>query len=69
MTDNVMIATKADNLFYGVGALGDTGSASVIDQRPITGAGNVHVALEFGDGCQIGNAADVVTYGITNGAN
>jgi len=69
MTDNILIATKANNFFYGVGSLSDFGSASVIDQRPVTGAGNVHVSLEWGDGCQIGNAADVVTYGITNGAN
>lgn len=69
MTDDVMIATGDGNLFYGVGSLSDTAGASVIDQRPVTGAGNVHVAVDFADGVQIGNAANIVTYGITNGSN
>ena len=68
MSDDTMIATRSQNLFYGMQDYAQS-SIDVIDQTPITGARNVNVATEWADGVQYGSAVDIVTYGIVNGAN
>ncbi len=69
MTDDVMFATYEDNLWYGIGEFNDMTKVQLIDQSPIDGSNNVHVVMQWNDGCQVGIAEDVVTYGITNSAN
>ena len=68
MSDDVMVATKADNLFYGMQDY-EQSEILVIDQTPVDGSRNVHVAVEWADGVQYGNVSDIVTYGISNLAN
>ena len=69
MSDNVMFATYADNLWYGIGEMNDTARVDVIDQSPLDGSDNVHVVMKWADGIQVGNVEDVITYGITNTGN
>ena len=69
MSDDVMIATKADNLFYGVEDLDLGSQVRFLDQSGITGADNVHIVYEWGHGVQYGNVTNIVTYGISNVAN
>lgn len=69
MSDNVMFATYADNLYYGVGAAGDEQRVDVIDQSPLDGSDNVNVVMKWGDGIQVASPEDVITYGITNAGN
>jgi hypothetical protein len=69
MSDDVMMATYADNLYYGVGSAGDSQRVSVLDQQNVDGSDNVHVIMKWGDGAQIANPEDLITYGITNSGN
>ena len=69
MSDDVMIATHADNLFYGLGEAGDAQRVDLIDQSMIDGSDNVNVVMKWADGIQYANVTDIVTYGITNAAN
>lgn len=69
MTDDVMIATYADNLFFGTGVLNDTNLVKVIDTADTLGDENVRIVMRFTAGTQFGNGEDVVTYGITNASN
>jgi hypothetical protein len=69
MSDDVMFATYADNLYYGVGASGDEQRVDAIDQSSLDGSDNVNVVMKWGDGVQVANPEDVITYGITNGGN
>ena len=68
MTDDIMVATKADNLFYGMQDYADS-EIRVLDMTPVDGSRNVRIAVEWADGVQYGNITDIVTYGITNAAN
>ena len=69
MSDDVMFATYADNLFYGIGEAGDAQRVDVIDQQPLDGSDNVNVIMKWADGIVCANPADVITYGITNASN
>lgn len=69
MSDDVMFATYSNNLYYGVGSAGDAQRVDVIDQSPLDGSENVHVVAKWGDGVQVANPEDVITYGITNTGN
>lgn len=69
MSDDVMFATTAENLIYGIGSAGDAQRVDVIDQSPLDGSDNVHVVMKWADGVQIASPEDVVTYGITNAGN
>lgn len=69
LSDNVMFATYAGNLWYGYGEAGDAQRVDVIDQSPLDGSDNVHVIAKWADGVQVANPEDVITYGITNGGN
>jgi hypothetical protein len=69
MSDNIMFATYDNNLYYGVGASGDAQRVDVIDQSPLDGSDNVNVVMKWGDGVQVANPEDVITYGILNASN
>lgn len=69
MSDNVMFATYPNNLYYGAGSAGDAQEAKALDQGPITGSDNVNVIMKWGDGVQVANPEDVITYGIVNASN
>lgn len=69
LTDDTMIATYRDNLFYGAGSADDAMSVDLVDTRVTLGDGNVRVAMYWADGVQYANGADIVTYNITNTAN
>jgi hypothetical protein len=69
MSDDVMFATYADNLYYGIGEAGDAQRVDVIDQQPLDGSDNVNVVMKWADGVVCANPADVITYGITNAGN
>ena len=69
LSDDVMFATYAGNLWYGFGEGADAQRVDVIDQSPLDGSNNVHVVMKWADGVQVANAQDVITYGITNAGN
>ena len=69
MSDDVMFATYAGNLWYGFGEAGDAQRVDVIDQSPLNGSNNVNVVAKWADGVQVANPQDVITYGITNTGN
>lgn len=69
LSDNVMIATGSNVLWYGIEDLALSGNVRLLDQSMIDGSDNVHVVLEWGDGVQYGNVSDIITYGIVNAAN
>lgn len=69
LSDDVMFATYADNLWYGVGSAGDEQRVDVIDQSPLDGSNNVNVVAKWADGVVCANPEDVITYGITNAGN
>lgn len=69
LSDDVMFATYAENLWYGVGEAGDAQRVDVIDQSPLDGSNNVNVVMKWADGVVCANPEDVITYGITNTGN
>lgn len=69
LSDNVMVATYAGNLFYGYGEANDSQRVDVIDQSPLDGSNNVNIVMKWADGIQVANPEDVITYGITNTGN
>lgn len=69
LSDDVMFATYAGNLWYGFGEASDAQRVDVIDQSPLDGSNNVHVVMKWADGIQVANPEDVITYGITNTGN
>lgn len=69
MTSTVAIATYKDNLYFGTGLLNDTQAVKVIDMEDIDGSDNVRFIMKFTGCVNYGNVTDIVTYGITNGAN
>lgn len=69
MSDNVMICTTIDNLFFGTGLLSDHNEVKLLDMSDIDLSDNVRFSMKYTAGCQYGFGQDVVTYGITNSAN
>lgn len=69
LSDDVMFATYAGNLWYGFGEASDAQRVDVIDQSPLDGSNNVNVVMKWADGIQVANPEDVITYGITNAGN
>lgn len=69
MSDNVMIASYKENLYFGTGILGDHNEVKVLDMSDIDLSDNVRFAMKFTAAVQIANPEDVVTYGITNAGN
>ena len=69
MSDDTMIATYDDNLWFGTGLMNDQNEVKVIDTADILGDENVRIVMRFTAGVQYGNGADIVTYGINNASN
>jgi hypothetical protein len=66
MSDNTMIATTKDNLWFGTGLLADHNEVKVIDMADIDGSQNVRIVMRLSAGVQYANVEDIVTYGIAN---
>ena len=66
---NTAIATPTSNLHFATGLLNEMNEARVIDMRPIDGSQNFRVIMRFTADAKYGFVEDIVTYGITNGAN
>lgn len=69
MSDNVMIASTKDNLYFGTGLMADHNEVKVLDMSDIDLSQNVRIAMRFTAGVQYAFSEDVVTYGIVNAAN
>ena len=69
LSDNTMIATTKDNLFFGTGLLSDHNEVKILDMADLDGSQNCRVIMRFTSGIQYGVVEDIVTYGITNAAN
>jgi len=69
LSDDVMFATYADNLYYGIGSAGDAQRVDLIDQQPLDGSSNVNIVMKWADGIQVANPEDVITYGVVNTGN
>ena len=66
MSDDVMIATTKDNLWFGTGLLADHNEVKVIDMADLDGSQNVRIVMRMSAGVQYANVEDIVTYGIVN---
>jgi len=60
---NKMVATTADNLFFGTGVENDKNEVRLIDMAPTDGSQNVRFVMRMTGACQIGILEDIVTYG------
>ncbi|QCZ35060.1 hypothetical protein D8Z79_025810 (plasmid) [Escherichia fergusonii] len=69
MSDNTMICTTKDNLYFGTGLVSDHNQVKVIDMEDIDGSDNVRFIMKMSAAVQYANGEDIVTYGITNSAN
>ena len=69
MSNNTMIATLKSNLFFGTGLLADHNEVKVLDMADIDGSKNVRFIMRYSAAVQYAVVEDIVTYGITNGAN
>lgn len=69
MSDNVMFGARRSNLWFGTGLLNDHQEVKLLDVSQILGGDNVRIEMNFTAGVQVGYAAEVVTYGITNTGN
>ena len=69
LADNTAMAAQKSNLFFGTGLLSDHNEVKVLDMADLDGSQNVRFVMRFTAGVQYGFASDIVTYGITNGAN
>jgi len=69
LSDDTAIATTKDNLWFGTGLMSDHNEVKILDMADLDGSQNVRVIMRFTAGIQYGVVEDIVTYGITNGAN
>jgi hypothetical protein len=69
MSNNTMIATLKSNLFFGTGLLADHNEVRVLDMAELDGSKNVRFIMRYSAAVQYAVVEDIVTYGITNGAN
>jgi hypothetical protein len=69
MSNNTMIATLKSNLFFGTGLLADHNEVKVLDMADLDGSKNVRFIMRYSAAVQYAVVEDIVTYGITNGAN
>jgi len=69
LSDNVMIATTRDNLYFGTGLLQDHNEVKLLDMADLDGSQNVRFIMRYTAGVQYANIEDIVTYGISNSAN
>ena len=69
LSDDTAVATTKDNLWFGTGLMSDHNEVKILDMADLDGSQNVRVIMRFTAGIQYGVVEDIVTYGITNGAN
>lgn len=69
MSDNTAVCAQKSNLFFGTGLLNDSNIVKVLDMSDLDGSDNVRFIMKMTASVQYGVAADIVTYGIVNGAN
>lgn len=69
MSDNTMIATYKENLYFGTGLIADHNEVAVLDMAETTGSKNVRFIMRYTAGVQYSNVEDIVTYGIVNAVN
>lgn len=69
MSDDVMFGVRRSDFFFGTGLLNDMNSVSIVDRSATELDDNVRIGVNYTAGVQVGNAENVVTYGITNGSN
>ena len=69
MSDDTMIATYRDNLYFGTGLLNDHNLVKVLDMADLDGSENVRFIMRYTAAVQYSNVEDIVTYGIVNTAN
>lgn len=69
MSNDTMIATLKSNLFFGTGLLSDHNEVKVLDMADIDLSKNVRFGMRYTAAVQYAVVEDIVTYGITNGAN
>lgn len=65
LSNNQMLATTTDNLFFGTGLLSDHNEVKLIDMANIDGSKNVRFVARYTAGTQIGILEDVVVYDTT----
>lgn len=69
MSDDVMIASPKDNMYFGTSLASDLNEVKVLDMADLDGSQNVRVIVRFHAAVQYAFSEDVVTYGIVNAAN
>lgn len=69
MTDNVMIASRQSNNWFGTWLMRDLNRVEMIDLQPIDLSMNFKFAAHYTAGVNYGFAGEIVTYGIVNGVN
>lgn len=65
LSNNQMLATTTDNLFFGTGLLSDHNEVKLIDMANIDGSKNVRFVARYTAGTQIGILEDCVVYDTT----
>lgn len=65
LSNNQMLATTTDNLFFGTGLMSDHNEIKLIDEANITGSKNVRFVARYTAGTQIGILEDCVVYDTT----
>jgi hypothetical protein len=65
LSNNQMLATTTENLFFGTGVLNDANEVKLIDMAMIDGSQNVRFVMRYTAGTQIGILEDCVIYDTT----
>ena len=65
LSNNQMLATTTDNLYFGTGLLSDHNEVKLIDMANIDGSKNVRFVARYTAGTQIGILEDCVVYDTT----
>jgi hypothetical protein len=65
LSNNQMLATTTENLFFGTGILNDANEVKIIDMAMIDGSQNVRFVMRYTAGTQIGILEDCVIYDTT----
>jgi len=69
LSDDTMVATTRDNLYFGTGLLQDHNEVKLLDMADLDGSQNVRFIMRYTAGVQYANIEDIVAYGISNTAN
>ena len=64
MSNDKMVLTTSENLFFGTGLMSDSQECSILDMRPTTGSQEARVIMRYTAGSTYGQGVDITTYGI-----